>query len=192
MEPWRTRSRRTVLERRPWLSVEERTVELPDGSVIDDWPWVESREFANVVAVTQEGLFLVFRQTKYAVDGPTLGPVGGYLEPGEDPLETAKRELREETGYDASEWTSLGRYPVDGNRGCGVGHLFLAQGAQKVAEPDADDLEEQELLRLSREEVEEALAAGGFGVLSWAAVVALALVVLDLRRRERSAAGVRL
>lgn len=192
MEPWRTRSRRTVFERRPWLSVESHVVELPDGRVIDDWPWVESREFANVVAVTQEGLFLVFRQTKYAVDGPTLAPVGGYLEPGEDPLETARRELREETGYDASEWTSLGRYAVDGNRGCGVGHLFLAQRARKVAEPDADDLEEQELLTLTREGVEEALAAGGFGVLSSAAVVALALVALSLRRRERPADGVRL
>ena len=159
--------------------MEERTVELPDGRVIDDWPWVESREFANVVAVTEDGLFLVFRQTKYAVDGPTLGPVGGYLEPGEDPLETAKRELREETGYDAKEWTSLGRYAVDGNRGCGVGHLYLARSARKVAVPAADDLEEQELLTLTRDEVEAALLAGGFGVLSWAAVVALALLALD-------------
>jgi ADP-ribose pyrophosphatase len=179
MDPWRTRSRRTLLDLSPWLSVEERTVELPDGRVIDDWPWVESREFANVVAVTEDGRFLVLRQTKYAVEGPTLGSVGGYLEPGEDPVETAKRELREETGYDAPEWRALGRYAVDGNRGCGVGHLFLAQGASKVAEPNADDLEEQELLLHTPAEVEEALLAGGFGVLSWAAVVALALVALD-------------
>jgi ADP-ribose pyrophosphatase len=179
MEPWRTRSRRTVLDLSPWLSVEERSVELPDGRVIDEWPWIESREFANVVAVTETGLFLVFRQTKYAVDGATLGPVGGYLEPGEEPLETARRELREETGYDAPEWTSLGRYAVDGNRGCGIGHLYLARGARKLGEPGADDLEEQELLTLTREEVEEALLAGGFGVLSWAAVIALALVALD-------------
>ena len=178
MEPWKTRSRRPVLDLSPWLSVETRVVELPDGRIIDDWPWVDSREFANVVAVTEEGLWLVFRQTKYAADGPTLGPVGGYLEPGEDPLETAKRELREETGYDAAEWTLLGRYPVDGNRGCGVGHLYLARGARKVGEPDADDLEEQQLLTLTREEVEETLVAGGFGVLSWAAVTALALLTL--------------
>jgi 8-oxo-dGTP pyrophosphatase MutT (NUDIX family) len=181
MDPWRTHSRRTLVDLSPWLSVEERTVELPDGRVIDDWPWVESREFANVMAVTEDGLFLVFRQTKYAVDGPTLGPVGGYREPGEDPLETAKRELREETGYEARDWTSLGRYAVDGNRGCGVGYLYLAQGARRVAEPNADDLEEQELLTLTRDEVESALLAGGFGVLSWAAVVAVALVALDRR-----------
>jgi ADP-ribose pyrophosphatase len=179
MQPWRTRSRKTVLDLSPWLTVETRVVELPDGRVIDDWPWVESREFANVVAVTEDGLFLVLRQTKYAVEGPTLGTVGGYLEPGEDPLETAKRELREETGYSAPEWTSLGRYAVDGNRGCGVANLYLAEGARKVGEADADDLEEHELLTMTRDEVESALLAGGFGVLSWTAVVALALVALD-------------
>src|SRR5512132_1618558 len=146
MAPWRTRSRRTIVDLSPWLSVESRVVELPDGRVIEDWPWVESREFANVVAVTEDGLFLVFRQTKYAVEGTTLGPVGGYLDPGEDPLTAAARELLEETGYEAPEWTSLGRYVVDGNRGCGVGHFYLARGARKVAEPNADDLEEQELL----------------------------------------------
>lgn len=192
MRPWTTRSRRTVLERRPWLAVESHVVELPDGRVIDDWPWVDSRTFVNVVAVAEDGRFLLFRQTKYAVAGTTLGPVGGYLEPGEEPLDGAKRELREETGYEATEWTSLGSYAVDGNRGCGVGHFFLARGAHEVTGPNADDLEEQELLTLTREGVEEALAAGGFGVLSSAAVVALALVALSLRRRERPADGVRL
>ena len=61
MKPWTTRSRRTLLDLGPWLSVEEHVVELPDGRVIEDWPWVESREFANVVAVTEEGRFLLFR-----------------------------------------------------------------------------------------------------------------------------------
>ena len=179
MKPWTTRSRRTLLDLGPWLSVEEHVVELPDGRVIEDWPWVESREFANVVAVTEEGRFLLFRQTKYAVEGTTLGPVGGYLDEGEAPLDAARRELLEETGHEAPEWTSLGRYVVDGNRGCGVGHLCLARGARKVAEPNADDLEEQELVLLTREEVEEALVSGGLEVLSWAAALALALVALD-------------
>ncbi|MCZ7587377.1 MAG: NUDIX hydrolase [Gaiella sp.] len=179
MRGWQTLSRTTILDRSPWLSVESHAVELPDGRVIEDWPWVESREFANVVAVTEDGRFLLFRQVKYAVAGTTLGPVGGYLEPGEDPLTAARRELFEETGHLADDWTSLGRYVVDGNRGCGVGHLFLARGARKVAEPGADDLEEQELLLLTRAEVEAALLAGELQVLSWAAAVALALVALD-------------
>ena len=178
-KPWRMRARRTVLDLGPWLQVETHEVELPDGRVIADWPWLVTREYVNVVAVTEDGRFLVFRQTKYAVDGQTLAPMGGYLEPGEAPLLTAQRELLEETGYEAEAWTALGSYAVDGNRGNGVGHLFLARGARRVAEPASDDLEEQELLLLTRAEVEEALLRGEFKVMSWATVVALALLAVD-------------
>ncbi len=175
MKPWKTLARRTILNHSKFLVVEEHTVELPDGRIIEDWPWVISPDYINVTAVTEEGLFLCFRQTKYSVEGTSLAVVGGYLEPGEDPLEAAKRELREETGYEATGWLALGRYPVDGNRGAGVAYPFLATSARRVAEIDADDLEEQELLLLSRAEMEAALDAGEFKSLPWAAAVALAL-----------------
>jgi len=176
METWKTLSRHVILDHGRYLVVEEHAVELPDGRVISDWPWLITPDYVNIVAVTQGGEFLCFRQTKYGVDGVSLAPVGGYIEPGEDPLGAARRELIEETGYRASSWESLGRYRVDGNRGAGMAHLFLARGARRVAEPDADDLEEQQLLRLSCSEIEAALAAGEFKVLGWATAVALALL----------------
>jgi ADP-ribose pyrophosphatase len=179
MRPWKTISRRTVLNHGKFLIVEDHTVELPDGRVVSEWPWLITPDYVNVVAMTEGGEFLCFRQTKYSVDGATLAPVGGYIEPGEDPRAAAQRELIEETGYEAPEWISLGRYSVDGNRGAGVAHLFLARGARRVAEADADDLEEQQLLRLNRSEMEAALAAGEFKVLPWATAVALALLHLD-------------
>jgi len=117
----------------------------------------------------------VFRQIKYSVEGTSLAPVGGYLNPGEDPLDAAKRELLEETGYEAAEWTPLGSYAVDGNRGAGTANLYLAQKARCVAEIDSDDVEEQELLLLTRSELEAALDAREFKVLAWAANIALAL-----------------
>lgn len=176
---WRTRARRRVLHLPPWLTVEQHEVELPDGRVIPDWAWVATPAFVNVVAVTSDGLFLVFRQTKYAVAGETLAVCGGYLEPGEQPLATAQRELLEETGHAADAWTELGTYAIDGNRGSGVGHFFLATGARPVASPAADDLEDQELLRMTRDEVRAALMRGEFKVAPWAANVALALLALD-------------
>lgn len=177
METWQTLARRKVLQvgDGKFLVVENHRVQLPDGRVIDEWPWLITPDFVNVVAVTQSGDFLCFRQTKYAVEGVSLAVPGGYLEPDEEPLAAAQRELREETGYTASRWTPLGRFVVDGNRGAGCAHLFLAQGAAWSQPIDADDLEEQELVLLPRAEVEQALVAGEFKVLPWAAAVALAL-----------------
>ncbi len=179
MESWQTLSRRTILNHSKFLVVESHTVQLPDGQTILDWPWLITPDYINVVAITEKGEFLFFRQTKYGIEGMSLAPVGGYIEPGEAPLATAQRELLEETGHEAPDWTRLGQYIVDGNRGAGVAHLFLARDARRVGHPNADDLEEQELLYLSRPQVEAALAAGQFKVLAWAAVVALALRYLE-------------
>ena len=179
MQPWKTVSRRTILNHSRFLVVEEHTIELPDGRVISDWPWIISPDYIIVLAVTEDGEFLCFRQTKYGVDGTSLAPVGGYLEPGEDPLTAAQRELLEETGYEAPDWINLGQYRVGGNHGAGMAYLFLARGARRVAEINSDDLEEQELFPLTRSEIEAALAAGEFKVLAWTTAVALALLCLD-------------
>lgn len=175
MKPLKTLSRKTILDLGKYLVVEAHEVELPDGNIIPDWPWIVTPDYVNVVAVTDDGKFPVFRQTKYAVEGTTLAPVGGYLDPGEEPLSAAKRELLEETGYEAGEWTHLGSYAVDGNRGAGTAHFYLARGARETAEIDSDDVEEQELLLLSQTEMEAALDAGEFKLLPWAANIALAL-----------------
>ena len=179
MKPWKTLSRETVLDYGRFLVVENHTVELPDGRVISDWPWIITPDYINVAALTEDGQFLCFRQTKYAVIGESLAVVGGYIEPGEDSLPAAQRELLEETGYQAPNWFSLGQYQVDGNRGSGTGHLFLAQQARQVTAANADDLEEQHLLQLSPAEVRQALAEGQFKVLAWATVMALALLHLN-------------
>jgi ADP-ribose pyrophosphatase len=175
MPPWTTRSREVVLSQPPYLVVENHTVELPDGRVLAPWPWVITPDFANVAVETEAGDLLCLRQTKYAVTGTTLATVGGYLEPGEEPLAGARRELLEETGYASDDWVRLGSYAVDGNRGAGTAHLFLARRARWVTEPEADDLEEQRIVLLTRTQVAEALASGDFRVLSWATCVALAL-----------------
>jgi ADP-ribose pyrophosphatase len=184
MERWKTLSKETILNHSKYLAVEDHTVLLPDGRVIRNWPWVITPDYINVVAVTESGEFLCFRQVKYAVEGTSLAPVGGYLEPGEDPLTAARRELLEETGFEADEWTSLGTFSVGANRGFSTAYFYLALNVRRVAAPDADDLEEQELLILSRDEMEAALDAGEFKVLPWTTIVALAFRELDRRKRE--------
>ncbi|MEZ4863231.1 MAG: NUDIX hydrolase [Caldilineaceae bacterium] len=178
LQSWKTLARREILRSGDgrFLKIEAHRIELPTGQIIDEWPLVITPDYVNVVAVTTAGEFLLFRQTKYAINGTSLAPPGGYLEAGEDPLLAAQRELLEETGYVADTWTALGAFVVDGNRGCGRAHLFLARGARWQQPIDADDLEEQELLHLSRPEVEAALQDGEIQLLPWVAAVALALL----------------
>jgi len=175
MKPWKTVSRRKVLDYPPYLAVELHDVSLPDGRHIEDWTWVVTPDYVSIVVCTEDNRFLCFRQHKYGFEGLSLAPVGGYLEPGENALTGARRELKEETGYEAPEWHSLGSYVVDTNRGAGNANFYLALDARKVCEPTAPDEEQPELLLLSREEVERALDSEEFKGLGWAAVFALAL-----------------
>lgn len=175
LQPWKTISRRTILDHSRFLTVESHSIQLPSGDIIEDWPWIIIPDAAIVLAKTQKNEYLCFRQTKYAVEGTSLAPIAGMVAENEDPLDAAKRELLEEAGYVSESWIHLGRYVVDPNRGVGRVDLFMAQGARMEAAPDSDDLEEQELVFLSRQELEAALREGEFRVLSWTACVALAL-----------------
>jgi ADP-ribose pyrophosphatase len=175
-----------TLDRKPLLSVgdgrflkvEQHVVAFGDGRQVDDWPWVITPDFVNVVPVLPDGRVLCFRQEKYAAEGMTLSVPGGYLEPGEEDLPAAQRELLEETGYGGGRWTALGAYVVDGNRGAGHGHFFLAQDVAWQQPVNADDLEELQQVLLTRAEVRAALLRGEFQVMPWAACVALALLQL--------------
>jgi ADP-ribose pyrophosphatase len=179
MRPWKTISRNIILEKPPFLTVENHTIELPSGRIIPDWTWIITPDYVNVAAITEAGSFLCFRQVKYGIEGTSLAPVGGFMEANETPLAAAQRELREETGYEATDWINLGQYRVDPNRGAGTGYLWLARGAYKITEPNAGDLEEQTLLQLRQAEVETALARGEFKVLAWAAIMSMTLLYLN-------------
>lgn len=179
MQTFKTLSRKKILDEGKYLVIETHEVQTPAGHFIPNWPWVITPDYINVIAVTDDKKFLLFRQTKYAFDGQhSLAPVGGYLEPNEDPLAAAKRELREEMGYESKEWIPLGQYHVDPNRGAGMGNFFIARRVYHVGGTITDDLEPQELLTMTQEEVEAALLNGEFKCLSWAALVAMALLYL--------------
>jgi 8-oxo-dGTP pyrophosphatase MutT (NUDIX family) len=178
---WETLSREVILNHSKFLTVENHVIKLSDGQIIPDWAWLIIPSAAIVLPMTNEGKFLCFRQTKYAVEGTSLAPVGGMLESNEEPINAAKRELVEEMGYESSNWVNLGSHILDPNRGIATIHLFLALNAKKVAEPNSDDLEDQELLFLSKSEIENALREGEFKILAWSAVVAMSLNYLNTK-----------
>jgi ADP-ribose pyrophosphatase len=175
---WQTLSRRLAFDASPWLRHWVETVKLPTGEVATDFHTVESREFAVVLALTSDGLVVGERQYRHGVGEVCFVLPAGYLEQSEGPLAAAQRELLEETGYQADEWRALGSYVVDGNRGCGRMHAFLAREARRATEQTLDRLEQIDIELRPLNDLLRMLANGEIKTLPTAATLGLAQLAL--------------
>ncbi len=120
------------------------TVLLPDGNEASR-EVIEHPGGVGVVAVTDDQQVLLVRQFRYPYGAMLTEIPAGKKDPDEQPLETGKRELEEETGYQADHYTFLGTvYPTPGY--CDeVIHLYMATGLHKTqAHPDQDEFLEVE------------------------------------------------
>lgn len=174
-EHWDTLSSTVLVDASPRLRLSQDRVRLPDDRVIDDYYRLEIPDFTAVFARDESGRVITLRQYKYALGRESLTFPGGQVEPGEDPLLCAKRELIEETGFVAPWWTSLGSFVVNGNLGAGHGHFYLAVDACEVGAPHSGDLENMTVEFMDIREVEQRLLDGDVGLLNHAAMIGLAL-----------------
>ncbi len=131
-----------------------------------------------VVPLTDGGEVLMVRQYRYAVGESLLEVPAGTLEPGEDPLACARRELLEEVGAEAAHWEPVAvLYPSPGVL-TEVMHLFLARG---LTEGPPRGTEEEELAT-ERLTLEEALARVRRGEIRDAKSVVGLLLTWDRQR----------
>jgi ADP-ribose pyrophosphatase len=166
----------SILSREPWLEVFEEHIRLPDGRLIDDFYTIRLRDFVVVAPLTEDGHLILVRHYRHGPRRITRSLPSGFIEGDESPAEAAKRELLEETGYVAESWSQLGTWVVDGNRRCGIEHVFLATGAKQVAEPTTDDLAEATVHLMTLEEAAEAMWRGEISELASAAGIAIAFL----------------
>jgi len=108
------------------LNVHEDRVKRPDGSD-GVYATVTLKPGVAVLPVDSDGQVHLTRQFRYAVGRDTVEVPSGTLEPGEDPLEGAKREIREELGIQAGEWRHLGQVDIDTSIVMCPVDLFIAQ-----------------------------------------------------------------
>jgi ADP-ribose pyrophosphatase len=170
---WTVLSSRDVLDASPFLKVRVETVELPDGRCIPDYYQLEMPSFACIFAETLEGRVIVYRQYRHGPRRVGLVFPGRHLDSGEAPLEAARRELFEETGFESDAWTYLGGFVVNANQGGATSHMFHATGCRRTATPRSDDLEETEILLLSRDELLAAIGRREIHLLTQIALVGI-------------------
>ncbi len=178
-EGWEVIERRELLDAAPWLKVFAETVRLEDKrTLVPNFYHVEIPPYVVIFALTEGQHVALIEHYKHGVKRRVLELPAGYIDPGESPLDSARRELQEETGLTAPEWCSLGVFTVDGNRGCGQAHAFLARHARQVAVPQAGDLEHQCIHFYDLDRLREHWLAGKFVTIAATAVIGLALAHL--------------
>tara|TARA_Y100001980_G_C14417972_1_gene209733 strand:+ start:246 stop:806 length:561 start_codon:yes stop_codon:yes gene_type:complete len=116
---------------------------------------------ALAVPITNEGNVIILRQYRFAVSRYLIEFPAGTLEDGETPLNSIKREIKEETGYSAKTWDKLGvLVPAPGYADEEI-HLFLARDISKLEKIPSGDLDEDiEVLILSPSELDNLIASG--------------------------------
>lgn len=102
--PWKVLSSE-YLAHEPWFTVRRETVELPNGARIPSYYVLEYPDWVNVVARTRDGRFLFIDQYRHASGRTSYEIVAGVCDPQDaTPLDAARRELFEETGYGGGKW----------------------------------------------------------------------------------------
>ena len=121
---------------------------------------LEAPDWVTVVAVTAGGKIVMVEQYRFGVGELTTEPVGGIVDPGEDSLSAAKRELLEETGFGGGTWRYLGSVqanPAIHNNFC---HHWLAEGVVAMQAPAPDPGEAIKVHLMSLDQVKEVIAVG--------------------------------
>lgn len=157
---WNVLKSENILKIGPWLSVRQETVELPSGKQIPTWFTLEFPNWISVIAITKDGKFVVEDQYRHGLGETRYEIVAGVIDPGETPLEAAKRELLEETGFGGGEWELFMTLSPNTSNHNNLSYTFLATGVEKMTEQHQEATEDIHVDIFTREEVLELLQNG--------------------------------
>jgi ADP-ribose pyrophosphatase len=142
---WRRISSTPAIESR-YLRMRKDVIELPNGTILEEYFVRESLGFTMVFALTPEREVVLIEEYRYAIDAVLLEFPAGTIDAGEEPLACAKRELREETGYSAPRWEPLFAVPSEPARSSAIMYGYLAFDARKT---DATEHDPSEAIEVS-------------------------------------------
>jgi ADP-ribose pyrophosphatase len=163
----------------PIFDVAQVTVLLPDGRE-RTYDLVEHSDSVAIVPVDTNGQMYFVSQHRVGADALLLELPAGLLEPGEDPLVCARREIREEIGMDADEIVSLGGFFLAAGYTDEFMTIFLATGLfPSPLEPDED-----EFLNIITMPVEEAYQKALAGEFQDGKTLAALLLAMPLIRNK--------
>jgi 8-oxo-dGTP pyrophosphatase MutT (NUDIX family) len=177
--PWTRRGRRVAYEN-AWITVYHDDVLRPDGTPGIYGVVSFKTRAVGVVPIGEDGRLLLVGQYRYTLGADSWEIPEGGVPFDEDPLDGARRELAEETGYTAAEWRDLGPFATSNSITDETGRLFVATGLT-AGEPHPDGTESLTTRWLT---LDEAVAMVERGEITDAmSQIALLRVALERQRR---------
>ncbi|KAB0576909.1 ADP-ribose pyrophosphatase [Fusobacterium naviforme] len=158
---WKLLTEQTV-KKDHWVDLRSRSYLLPNGRELSPYYSYHNRSFTVIAARDEAGDFICVRQFRPGIAEVTTEFPAGGIEPGEEPLEAAKRELLEETGCVSECWSFLGRIAPNATIADNYAYCYLAEGCRKQAERQLDETECMETIVVPRSEMQRLIQEGGF------------------------------
>lgn len=149
---WKTLKAENIVHR-AHLDAFRDTVQLPDGRVVEEFYRLHFAPVACVVAETTDGRLVMERQYRHAADEVLTEIPAGIVEAGEDPMEAARRELAEETGFTGGTWLPLSVEYAQGGVQDNLMYSFCAKGVERLADRHLDSTEDIHVYTIDKAEV---------------------------------------
>ena len=143
----------SYLFRQKYLTIRQDKVITQKGVTIPDYFVIEYPNWINVIAITEDGLFVMEEQYRHGLGIIEYELCAGMIDEGETPLEAAQRELREETGYAGGEWRLFMSSSPNPSSKNNINYTFLATGVKKIYEQELDEREFINVILMTKEEV---------------------------------------
>ena len=137
-EEWPKIRARHVTKLSPWMDVIAREVEFSPGVATETYHAVGQADYIAIVALTPDGKIPIVRQFRPAVETFTWELPAGLVDSGEQPIESCRRELIEETGYPSNAIHSLGTTAPCTGRMSNYIHSFFVETGERDAEFDPE------------------------------------------------------
>lgn len=118
----------------PWVEIIEREIQFAPDEASQIYHGLALPDYVTVLAVTEDGRFPLVHQYRPSIEEFTCELPSGLVDEGESPAETCRRELREETGYDALSVRELGINWVDVGRLNNHLHAFFVLAGNRAPE----------------------------------------------------------
>lgn len=162
MEKWTLLDSKYIIKR-PWATLRVDKLEMPNGTIKDEYYVLEYPTWVNMVGITEDQKVLFVRQYRHGANKILLELPAGVVEDGEAPQDGAKREMIEETGYQFDSIEEICQLYANPATSGNITYGYLMTGGKKVSEQHLDPTEDIEVVELTLDETKQLVLDNGVG-----------------------------